>query len=169
MHRPEEHDHYLDFEQIKRNAFVLLNLGYGLNRLLEDGEGDVAYRKDSALFREYGKMYESEISTRLLSAAVTARVLDDKLINSKSDGTATKFPHGEYMLGDDENGEPINLRQCFNKIIHASRIYHELMQLPEVYLSGKQQNEKEWHIRLFLLPFCTALYQWVDHYQRDHT
>jgi len=69
------------------------------------------------------------------------------------------------MLGDNENGEPINLRQCFNKIIHASSIDHEL-QLPEVYLSGKHKNEKEWYARLFLLSFCTAVYQWVDHCQK---
>lgn len=166
MLRPEEHGHFTDFDQIKKNAFVLLNLGYGLNRLLEDSEEDVASRKDTILFREYGKMYESEISTRLIGIAVTARIFDDRLINSKSDATASKFAHAEDMLGDDENGDPINLRQCFNKIIHASIIDHELLQLPEVYLSGKHQNEKEWHVRLFLMPFCTAVYQWVDHCQK---
>lgn len=165
MFRPEEHEHFTDFDQIKKDAFVLLNLGYGLNRLLEDSEEDVASRKDAALFREYGKMYESEISSRLIGIAVTARILDDRLINSKSDVTASKFAHAEDMLGDDENGDPINLRQCFNKIIHASSIDHEL-QLPEVYLSGRHQNEKEWHFRLFLLPFCTAIYQWIDHCQQ---
>lgn len=165
MPRPVEHEHFTDFDQIKKDAFILLNLGYCLNRLLEDSEDDVAPRKSTALFREYGKMYESEISSRLIAIAVTARIFDDRLISSKSNVTASKFDHEEEMLGDDENGEPINLRQCFNKIIHASSIDHEL-QLPEVYLSGKHQNEKEWHVRLFLLPFCTALYQWVDHCQK---
>lgn len=161
MLRPEEHEHFIDFGQVKRNAFILLNIGYGLNRLLEDTEGDVVSRKDTALFREYGKMYGSEVSSLLIEIAVKCRILDDGLSNAGSDFTAAKFLHAEDMLGDDAEGEPINLRQCFNKIIHASSIDHEL-HLPEVYLSGLSKNEKEWHVRLFLLPFCTAVYQWID-------
>ena len=165
MLRPEEHEHFTDFGQIKKDVFILLNLGYGLNRLLEDSEEDVVSRKDSALFREYGKMYASEISSRLIGISVPSRILDDRLINSKSGVIASKFDHEEDMLGDEENGEPINLRHCFNKIIHASSIDHEL-QLPEVYLSGEHQNGKKWHVRLFLLPFCRAIYQWVDRCQQ---
>lgn len=165
MLRPEKHEYFTDWGQIKKDAFILLNIGYGLNRLLEDPEEDVASRRDTALFRDYGKMYETEISSRLIGIAVTARILDDRLINSRSDATASKFAHEEDMLGDDEDGEPVKLRQCFNKIIHASSIDHEL-HLPEVYLSGKHKNEKTWHVRLFLLPFCTAVYQWIDHCQK---
>lgn len=143
MLRPEEHVHFTDLGRIKKDAFILLNIGYGLNRFLEDPEKDVVSRKDTALFREYSNMYESEISLRLIGIAITARVLDDRLINSKSRATASKFAHGEDILGDDENGELIHLRQGFNKIIHASSIDHEL-HLPEVHLFGKLQNEKAW-------------------------
>jgi hypothetical protein len=163
MLRPEQHQHFTDFDQIKKDIFILLNLGYGLNRLLEDSEEDVVSRKDSSLFRDYGRLYEIEVSSRLIRIAATARILDDRLINFESNFAASKFRHEEGMLGDDENGEPLNLRHCFNKIIHASSIDHELQQLPEVYLSGRRKDE--WHIRLFLLPFCAAVYQWVDYCQ----
>jgi len=138
---PQQHEPFVDFGQIKKEAFLLLNIGYGLNRLLDDAEGDIASRKNAALFREYGKLYESEICSRLVRVAISSRILDDKLANSSPVATASRFIH-EEMLGDTENGESINLRQCFNKIIHATHIDYEL-QLPEVYLSGKHQNEKE--------------------------
>lgn len=160
---PEKGEHFTDFSGIKKDAFVLLNLGYGLNRLMEDSEGDVESRKMAALFREYGEMYEKEVSSRLIRISVVARILDDRLIKANPESAATMFDF-EEMLGDDENGESINLRQCFNKVIHASSIDHE-MQLPEVYLSGQHQNKKEWHVRIFLMPFCTAVYQWIDHCQ----
>lgn len=164
MLRPDEDKHFTDFDQIKKDVFILLNLGYGFNRLLEDSEGDVVSRRGAALFREYGKMYANEISSRLLKIAATSRILDDKLIKSQSNSIASKFAHDEDILGDDGNDEPINLRHCFNKIIHASSIAHEL-QLPEVCLSGEHQNGKEWSVRIFLLPFCRAIYEWIDHCQ----
>lgn len=164
MLRPEKHAHFTDFNQIRKDAFILLNLGYGLNRLLNDPEGDVASRRENALFRDYGAMYENETSLRLISIAIASRIMDDRLIDSCPEAAATRFVHDE-LLGDDEEGEALNLRQCFNKIIHATGINHEL-QLPEVYLFGKHQSDKGWHVRLFLLPFCTAVYQWVDQYQK---
>jgi hypothetical protein len=166
MIQPNQHQHFTDFYCVKKDAFILLNLGYGLNRLSEDKEEFIVSRQETALFRDYGELYENETSSRLIAIAVTARVLDDRLVEAKSSATASKFDHQEEILGDDEEGNPLNLRQCFNKIIHASGIDHELMQLPEIYLSGKTQNEKEWHVRIFLLPFCTAVYQWIDYCQR---
>ena len=166
MQLPKAKEHCIDSLQIKRDVFILLNLGYGLNRLIEDGENDVAARKSADIFIEYGLMYEAEVSTRLINIAVLSRILDDKIINSKSHLCASKFSY-EDILGDDEDGNAINLRQCLNKIIHAKSIDHETLHLPELYLNGEHNNGKEWFVRIFIMPFCTAIYQWVNQCKID--
>ncbi len=162
MKLPEEHEHYIDFDKIKKDAFVLLNLGYGFLRLRDDDEGDVEGRKDAHLFQSFGKLYSREISSLLTSISISGRMLDDCIKQNKKGILASNWEY-EEMLGDDaEEGDFLSLRDCFNKVIHAERIDHELMQLPEVYLSGKTQRGNYWNVRVFLMPFCTSVYQWVE-------
>lgn len=161
MKLPTEHTHIIDFEKIKKEAFLLLNLGYGFLRLRDDDEGDVKYRKKAYIFKYFGELYSQEVSTILASISITGRMLDD-IIKRNGNGTPASQWTFEEILGDDENGNYLTLRDCFNKIIHAERIDHELMQLPEVYLTGKSIKGKEWAVRLFLMPFCTSVFQWVE-------
>lgn len=160
MKLPEEHPHFIDCTKIQKEAFLLLNLGYGFMRLRDDDEGDVKYRKETAIFKSFGTLYSQEVSILLTSIGISARMLDDFIKSTGKGVLATKWEF-EEMLGDDTDGRFLNLRECFNKIIHAERIDHELMQLPEVYLSGKGMNRKEWHVRIFLMPFCTSVFQWA--------
>lgn len=161
MELPIEHEHIVDFDKIKREAFILLNLGYGSMRLRHDDEGDVAERKEAHLFQSFGRLYSQEISSILISISISGRMLDDIQKRSGKGISASKWEF-EEILGDNDNGERLSLRECFNKIIHAERIDHELMQLPEIYLTGKTQHKKEWHVRVFLLPFCTSVFQWIE-------
>lgn len=161
---PDEKEHFIDYFQIKRDVFILLHLGYGFDRLRSDDENDVAARKEASIFSEYGLMYEAELSLRLINIGVQSRILDDRIVTSKPDLSAAKFVY-EDMLGDDDEGNPINLRQCMNKIIHARSIDHERMHLPEIFLYGQHSNGESWSIRIFIMPFCTAMYQWVSQFQ----
>lgn len=163
MKLPPEHDHVVDFEKIKREAFILLNLGYGFMRLRNDDEGDVKCRNSALMFQNFGDLYSREVSSLLISISISGRMLDDMIIRENKNNPASSWEY-EEILGDDTDGKPLSLRSCFNKVIHAERIDHELMQLPEVYLSGKQQNGKEWHVRLFILPFCVSVFEWVGQY-----
>ncbi len=161
MKLPQEHEHFIDFEKIKREAFILLNLGYGCLALREDNEGDVNYRKEADLFQDFGSLYCEQVSSLLISISILGRILDDKVKNSGCGVLASKWEF-EDMLGDDTDGNHLSLRGCFNKVIHAEGIDHELMQLPEVYLNGKTQSNKEWNVRIFILPFCTSVFQWAN-------
>ena len=62
MKLPSEHDHVVDFDKIKREAFILLNLGYGFLRLRDDDEGDVKYRNSALMFKNFGDLYSREVS-----------------------------------------------------------------------------------------------------------
>ena len=161
MKLPSEHDHIVDFDKIKREAFTLLNLGYGFMRLRDDDEGDVKYRNEAALFQNFGDFYSREVSSLLTSISISGRMLDDKIKQDNQYISANNWKY-EEMLGDDTDGKFLSLRECFNKVIHAEKIDHELMQLPEVYLSGKLQNNKQWSVRLFILPFCVSVFEWVE-------
>ena len=161
MKLPREHTHIIDFEKIKKEAFVLLNLGYGFLRLRDDNEGDVQYRKEAHIFQSFGWLYSQEVSSLLASISIAGRMLDDMIMNH-GNGTPASQWNFEEMLGDDENGNWLNLRECFNKVIHAVTIDHELMQLPEVYLVGQTQRKEEWAVRIFLMPFCTSVFEWVE-------
>ncbi|MGM8229075.1 hypothetical protein ACSV5M_21005 [Cellvibrio sp. ARAG 10.3] len=163
MKLPSEHNHVVDFEKIKREAFILLNLGYGFMRLRDDDEGDVKYRNEAQLFKSFGDFYSREVSALLTSISISGRMLDDIIIRENRAGSASRWEY-EEILGDDVEGNPLPLRSCFNKVIHADHIDHELMQLPEVYLSGKQQSGKEWNARIFILPFCVSVFEWVGRY-----
>lgn len=160
MKLPKEHHHVFDFEKIKREAFILLNLGYGLFSLRNENRDDVECRNEAQIFLSFGDYYCREVSTLLTSISIACRMLDDRIRATKKGILASSWEYDD-MLGDDEDGNPLSLRDCFNKTIHADRIDHELMQLPEVYLSGKVQG-KEWHVRLALLPFCTSVFEWVE-------
>jgi len=164
MQLPTEHNHVVDFDKIKREAFVLLNLGYGCTRLRHDEEGDVSERKDSQIFQEFGSLYSREVSSSLTSISIFGRMLDD-IIKRTGKGVSASMWTFEEMLGDDEGGNSLSLRECFNKVIHAEKIGHELMQLPEVYFNGKKQNGKEWNVRVFILPFCVSVFEWVNENQ----
>lgn len=164
MKLPVEHEHVVDFDKIKRDAFILLNLGYGFLRIRADDEGDMGERKEAHLFQNFGKLYSQEISSILTSISISGRMLDDIIKRSGKGVSASKWEF-EEMLGDDEDGKFLSLRDCFNKVIHAERIDHELMQLPEVYLSGKTQNGRKWSVRVFILPFCTSVFQWIEENQ----
>lgn len=164
MKFPDSHTHFVDYETIKKDAFMLLNLGYGSFSLRNENKDDVSCRKDSRLFTAFPSLYCSQISTLLTKISVTSRILDD-IIRQSSFGIPARDWKFEEMLGDDENGHPLSLRDCFNKVIHAESIDHELMQLPEVYLSGENRR-KQWHVRIFILPFCTSVYEWVEENQK---
>jgi hypothetical protein len=163
MKLPSEHSHVVDFEKIKREAFTLLNLGYGFLRLRDDDEDDVKYRTNASIFQSFGDLYSREVSSLLVSISISGRMLDDMIIRENKNNSASRWEY-EEILGDDADGNPLSLRDCFNKVIHAERIDHELMQLPEVNLSGKKKNDKEWHARLFILPFCVSVFEWVGQY-----
>jgi len=163
MNLPTEHSHIIDCEKIKKEAFLLLNLGYGFLRLRDDDEGDVKYRQEAHIFQSFGRLYSQEVSSILTSISISGRMLDD-IIKKNRTGTPAIQWNFEEMLGDDEEGNWLTLRDCFNKIIHAERIDHELMQLPEVYLTGRTQQKKEWAVRVFLIPFCTSVFQWVEEF-----
>ena len=143
---------------------MLINLGYGSFSLRNENKDDVLCRKGSHLFTDFPSLYCSQISTLLTKISISSRILDDIIRQSNRGMPARKWKF-EEMLGDDENGDPLNLRDCFNKVIHAEGIDHELMQLPEVYLSGSNRG-KEWHVRVFILPFCTSVYEWVEENQK---
>lgn len=161
MKLPIEHNHVVDYDKIKREAFILLNLGYGFLRLRDDDEGDVEERNDASIFQSFGDLYSREVSSILTSISISGRMLDD-IIKSAGNGVSASKWEFEEILGDDDEGNLLSLRECFNKIIHAEKIDHELMQLPEVYLSGRRQNGKEWNVRVFILPFCVSVFEWVD-------
>jgi len=164
MKLPIEHEHVIDLEKIKRDAFVLLNLGYGFLRLRDDDEGDVNARESAYIFQSYGKLYSQETSSILTSISIAGRMFDD-MIKRRSNGIPASTWDFEDVLGDDENGEFLSLRDCFNKVIHAEQIDHELLQLPEVYLRGKKQCGKDWTVRIFVLPFCASVFQWIEENQ----
>jgi len=164
MKLPIEHDHVVDFDKIKRDAFILLNLGYGFLRIRDDDEGDMGERKHAHIFQNFGKLYSREISSILTSISISGRMLDDIIKRSGKGSPASNWEF-EEMLGDDADGKHLSLRDCFNKVIHAERIDHELMHLPEVYLNGTTQNGKKWSVRVFILPFCTSVFQWVEENQ----
>lgn len=160
MKFPEEHEHFFDFERTKREIFILLNLGYGFLALRNDDEGDVVCREKAEIFQSYGTLYTQQVSSLLISISIACRILDDRV---KSSGCGISASSWEYedILGDDLDSNRLSLRDCLNKVIHAERIDHELM-LPEVYLSGKTQSLKEWGVRVFIMPFCTSAFQWID-------
>lgn len=161
MKLPKGHNQIVDYEKIKTEAFVLMNLGYGFLRLMDDYEGDVQARSEASIFQNYGDIYSKEVSSLLISISISGRLLDDILIRTGRGITASKWEY-EEMLGDDEDGKHLSLRECFNKVIHAEKIDYELMQLPELYLDGKRQNGKEWYVRLFIFPFCVSVFEWVN-------
>ena len=164
MKLPIEHEHVIDLEKIKREAFILLNLGYGFLKLRDDDEGDVNARKEAHIFQSFGKLYSQEISSILTSISISGRMLDDMITRRGWGVSASKWDF-EDTLGDDENGKNLSLRDCFNKIIHAEGIDHEVMQLPEVYLNGQTQSGNEWSVRIYIMPFCTSVFQWVEENQ----
>jgi hypothetical protein len=160
MKLPEQHAHIVDYERLQRESFMLLNLAYGSFSLRNENREDVICRSDAHIFTSFGDLYSLEVSTLLTSVCISARILDD-IIRKNGKGTLAKAWKYEDMLGDDEEGDPLSLRDCFNKTIHAESIDHELMQLPEVYLYGRSYK-KGWHVRIFLLPFCVSVFQWVE-------
>ncbi len=161
MNFPAESSHHIDCYKIQRDAFTLLNLGYGFDRLKSDDEGDIKSRSDSAIFIKYGEMYSREASMLLTSISIASRMFDDYLKSTERGFQASDWD-AEDFIADDTDGELLSLRECFNKVIHTEIISHELYGLPEVYLSGKRQNGKEWHIRLAILPFCVAVFDWIE-------
>ncbi|UAB68701.1 hypothetical protein INR79_09060 [Vibrio sp. SCSIO 43132] len=157
---PKKSSLIVDYEKIKRDTFILLNLGYGLNRFQDDDEGDVRSRSSANIFLDYGHNYEAIVSEKLISISISARILDDKISKIIPTLSASNFSFEEF-IGDDSDGNLLNLRQCFNKVIHSVSMEHELLHLPEIYLSGEHTNCREWHVRIFILPFCSAVYQWL--------
>lgn len=162
MKLPSEHGQLINLEKIKREAFILLNVSYGFIQLKDDREGDVAGRRDSEIFQRYGEFYSQTVSELLIGISIYGRILDDIISKNEICKSASKWEY-EYSLGDDMEGRHLSLRACFNKIIHAEKIDYELLQLPEIYLSGKHQNQNEWTARIFILPFCVSVFEWAEH------
>lgn len=160
MKLPGEQSHVFDFERIKKEAFMLLNLGYGFLSIKNDNRDDVACREAAHIFQSFGELYCREVSFLLTSICISCRMLDDQIKTTRSGIPASSWNYDD-MLGDDLEGNSLTLRDCFNKTIHAARIDHEWMQLPEVYLSGTLKGA-EWSVRIALLPFCTSVFEWVE-------
>ena len=160
MKIPSEHPHIVDYEKIKRESFVLLNLGYGFFSLRNANDDDVRCRESSHIFHQFSELYTLEISSLLTSLSISSRILDDLIRNTKIGISAASWKY-EDMIADDGDGNRLTLRDCFNKTIHAERIDYELMQMPDIYLYGKQQK-KDWTVCIYFLPFFVSLFQWVE-------
>lgn len=170
---PRTEQHVIDVYEIQRTVFRLLNLSYGFGALLEDSEGDVKRRSDSDLFKKYKDFFEKEATTLLLNIAINCRVLDDQLKEAGNPINPEDFVK-EEVLGDiqqEKGGSYTNpdltLRECFNKIIHATYIEHEIIPevpkpyyMPEVHLIGKT----EWAASIHLMPFCKVVFDFLEAY-----
>ena len=104
---------------------------------------------------------EDEITRILLSAAVTARVLDDR------EGGILKDLAGHCgILSETLNGktneEPLRLREACNKIIHAKKIRFDIEETderqpfinPTIYLYGTRSNGAEWKATVDVVGFA---------------
>lgn len=189
MDLPNSEQHIIDVRDIQRSVFCLLNLSAGFSSLLED---DIfsQYAKEcdsSILFSKYSELFEIEATSLLLKIAINCRVLDDQLVQNNSSIEIESFV-GEIILGNlevEKNEEyltpKLSLRECFNKIIHATHIEHDIRPggeingchyMPEVHLLGSQ-GKKKWSASVYLLPFCHVAFELLEacmpnnHSQRD--
>ncbi|MEQ1527664.1 MAG: hypothetical protein ABL911_13110, partial [Gallionella sp.] len=150
--------------------------------LLEDSEGDVEYRKNSALFIKYKNFFEKEATALLLEIAINCRVLDDQLRKSENQINPEDYVK-EEMLGDIQLGKTdaqhapvLTLRECFNKIIHATYIEHDIRlgesdnwkpyYMPEVHLLGSN-GKNEWSVAIYLMPFCRVVFDFLEAYMSN--
>jgi hypothetical protein len=179
MELPRSEQHIIDAYDIQRDVFRLINLSYGFGALLEGSEGDVQCRSDSALFKKYKDFFEKEATTLLLKIAINCRVLDDQLKKSETQINPEDFVN-EEILGDillERNGveqfPALTLRECFNKIIHATYIEHDIRPgepddwkpyyMPEVHLLGSF-GKTEWSVAIYLMPFCRVVFDFLEAY-----
>tara|TARA_R110002020_G_C15866771_1_gene737686 strand:- start:36 stop:491 length:456 start_codon:yes stop_codon:yes gene_type:complete len=132
--------------------------------------------ESSKLFSKYSELFEVEATSLLLKIAINCRVLDDQLVQNNTAIEIEDFV-GEEVLGDIEvgiNGEysttKLTLRECFNKIIHATHIEHDIRPgggangfhyMPEVHLLGSQ-GKKKWSTSVYLLPFCHVVFELLE-------
>jgi len=104
---------------------------------------------------------DDEITRILLSAAVTARVLDDR-----EDGVFGQIAGDCGILSEAKGGEitkvPLTLREACNKIIHAKKIRFDVSETderqpylnPTIYLYGTRSNGLEWKATLDVIKFA---------------
>jgi hypothetical protein len=179
MELPRSEQHIIDVYNVQRAVFRLLNMSCGFGALLEDSLGYVESRKDSALFKKYRDFFEKEATSLLLEIAINCRVLDDQLCKSENPINLEDFVKDE-MLGDIQLGKTgtqqdpdLTLRECFNKIIHATYIGHDIRPgepddwkpyyMPEVHLLGSL-GKNEWSASIYLMPFCRAAFDFLEAY-----
>lgn len=104
---------------------------------------------------------DDEITRILLSAAVTARVVDDR-----EDGIFELIAGDCGILSEAKGGEttevPLTLREACNKIIHAKKIRFDVSETderqpylnPTIYLYGTRSNGLEWKATLDVIKFA---------------
>ena len=104
---------------------------------------------------------DDEITRILLSAAVTARVVDDR-----EEGFFERVAGTCGVLVEEKNGAPseipLTLREACNKIIHAKKIRFDVDETdegqpfinPTIYLYGARSNGSEWKATLDVIKFA---------------
>lgn len=104
---------------------------------------------------------DDEITRILLSAAVTARVVDDR-----ESGVFDLVADPCGILAETKDGEtteiPLTLREACNKIIHAKKIRFDVGETderqpyinPTIYLYGARSNGLKWKATLDVIKFA---------------
>ncbi len=164
---------YLRSDGYPHNSILLWNDLYFLaaifgaskeiSKLKEKEDG----RKDFSLFSVFREFEYSEISRRLLSAAIICR----NKIQTEGNEMQNNRKIGILKYEKLKNKE-LNLNQACNKIIHASNINFDLTNnsniksgylRPIIYLYGKEFSKKdkmdlEWKATLKIFPFIKAVF-----------
>lgn len=111
---------------------------------------------------------ESEITRILTTAAITARIVDDRdnrYLNEHDIDCGELLPDLKYL----NNKVPLSLREACNKIIHAKKNHYDVEELrygnyinPVIYYYGNY-NRKEWKaildVEKFVFNYVTYITQ----------
>lgn len=150
--------HKPDLGDLRRDIYELLAFFLSSQRIAELEQSSMYGENDPV--HKFEDLQRDLITKRLISVAVTIRILDDRdpqVFDMFTDycGTMTKDIKNPMMLSG------LGLRDACNKVIHARRVTFDLGTTssghvylhPYLYLEGSERG-KPWTVDLDVVRFC---------------
>ena len=154
-----------DMRKVKTDLFHLISI------FLADAQYAEAIENEQDPLWSIASLGEPEITRLLISTAAIGRVIDDResfLLSKTSNYCGS--------IEVDGVSSPLNLREAFNKIIHADAFSlvisdsdSEFEHLSaEIMLHGKQRS-KDWHVNLDIVEYVREYSRHLTSLRKDET